>query len=142
MAKGEKIRIILDTNWYVSAILNKKSRRTLYEFLINKRLEILYTDQLQSEFLDVINRPKFKNIITSSQIQRFFSLILPRLDYIPLKTSTALSRDPKDNYLLSLALDGKADYLVTGDLDLLVIQEYEGIRIMKMMEFRQLLAEI
>ena len=46
MAKQQKIKLILDTNWYISASINRKSRRTLYELLIDKRLTILYTDRL------------------------------------------------------------------------------------------------
>ena len=70
-------------------------------------------------------------------IQRFIRLIIPALEHIQLKTPVALSRDPKDNYLLSLSKDGKAKYLVTGDPDLLVIKQFGQTKIVKMAEFQQ-----
>ena len=142
MAKRRSIRIVLDTNWYVSASINRKSRRTLYEILVDQRLDILYTARLQTEFLEVISRPKFKNIITQSQVQRFLSLVLPRLEYVEIKTPVSLSRDPKDNYLLSLSHDGKVKYLVTGDPDLLVIGQFEETKIVTMAEFRKILTTL
>ncbi|HAL82335.1 MAG TPA: putative toxin-antitoxin system toxin component, PIN family [Mucilaginibacter sp.] len=50
----KKIRIILDTNWYVSATINKKSRRVLYELLTNKSLVILFSDEILKEYKQVI----------------------------------------------------------------------------------------
>lgn len=142
MAKQQKIRLVLDTNWYISASINRKSRRALYELFIDRRLAILYTDRLQSEFLEVINRSKFKNILKPGQILRFLSLILPRLEYVTIKTSVSLSRDPKDNYLLSLSQDGDANYLVTGDPDLLIIGQHLETQILTMAEFRLVLADL
>jgi len=142
MAKPQKIRVILDTNWYVSATINRKSRRRLYQLLIDERLQVLYTNQLMAEFSEVIFRPKFQKIITSNQVQRFIRLILPTLEYIRLKTIITLSRDPKDNYLLSLSKDGKAKYLVTGDPDLLVIKQFGQTHIVTMAEFQQLHAPV
>mgnify|MGYP006370757021 CR=1 FL=1 len=142
MAKQQKTRLVLDTNWYISAIISRKSRRILYELLIDERLVILYTDRLQSEFLEVIYRPKFKNVLKPGQILRFLSLTLSRLEYVAIKTSVVLSRDPKDNYLLSLSQDGNAQYLVTGDLDLLVIGKHIETHIITMAEFRLVLAEL
>lgn len=142
MAKQQKIRIVLDTNWYVSASINRKSRRTLYHLLTNERLLALYTDRLLDEFSEVIYRPKFEKFITPDQIQRFIRLILPALKHIPLKTPVTLSRDPKDNYLLSLSKDGNAKYLVTGDPDLLVISKFGNTKIVTMAEFLQVLVAL
>ncbi len=52
----------------------------------------------------------------------------------------AVTRDPKDDYLLAYALVGAADYLVTGDRDLLVLGEVAGVRIVTPREFAGLLA--
>jgi uncharacterized protein len=139
MAKRLKIRVVVDTNWYISASINRKSRRTLHRLLTDERLRIIYTDRLLEEFLAVIYRPKFATIISPEQIQRFVRLILPALEYVEIKTPVSLSRDPKDNYLLSLSKDGKAKYLVTGDPDLLVIGEFEGTEIVAMAEFQLVL---
>ncbi|MFN0217120.1 MAG: putative toxin-antitoxin system toxin component, PIN family [Saprospiraceae bacterium] len=142
MAKQQRLRVVIDTNWYVSASINRKSRRTLYALLADKRLQILYADRLFEEFSEVIYRPKFEKTITSDQIQRFIRLIVPILEHIKLKTPFLVSRDPKDNYLLSLSSDGNAHYLVTGDPDLLVIDRFGETEIITMAVFQQILVDI
>ena len=54
-----------------------------------------------------------------------------------MESEVEVCRDPNDNFLLSLAKDGQADFLITGDKDLLVIQEFEGTRIVTFKEFEE-----
>ncbi len=51
-----KIRIILDTNWYISGTINRNSRRLFYQLITNQRFEIFYSRELLSEYKDVITR--------------------------------------------------------------------------------------
>lgn len=139
MAKQQKIRVILDTNWYVSAVLSRKSRRVFYQILTDSRLCILAAGRLEAEFWEVISREKFRKIISLNQVKRFMSLVLPRLEYVHSTSVVVGSRDPKDNYLLALSRDGKANYLVSGDLDLLVLGQFEGTTILKMADFLALI---
>jgi len=73
--------------------------------------------------VSVITRNKFKKIITPDQIKRFVSFVLLHSYQIKIKTPILSSRDVKDNFLLSMSIDGNIDYLITGDLDLLVLKE-------------------
>ena len=120
---AKKIRIILDTNWYISATINKNSRRVLYQLLINRNLVILFCDELLTEYKQVIARNKFKKIISTKQVTRFMNLVMSKLEIIEINATITGSRDPKDNFLLSLSYDSHADYLITGDVDLLVLQK-------------------
>lgn len=52
-------------------------------------------------------------------------------EFIDIKSSVNICRDSKDNFLLALCADGKADYLITGDEDLLIIKKYKKTSIMK-----------
>lgn len=142
MPKKRSVKVILDTNWYISASINRKSRRTLYEILTNPALEIFYSKELVQEFQDVIGRPKFRKIISETHVLRFQSLALSKLKETTITTTIELSRDPKDNYLLAMAVDANADYLVTGDDDLLVLSEIGKTKIVKMSEFQALLQQI
>jgi len=135
----KKIRIILDTNWYVSAAINKNSRRTLYDLLTHERLTVLYSEELIAEFFEVMSRKKFKKMISSIQVSRFAGLVISKMEPILLKTVVTGSRDPNDNFLLSLSLDGRADFLVTGDLDLLVLQKTGTTQIMRLNDFLSVL---
>ncbi|WP_339903769.1 putative toxin-antitoxin system toxin component, PIN family [uncultured Cyclobacterium sp.] len=60
-------------------------------------------------------------------------------DFVKVASKVIMCRDPKDNFLLNLAIDGKADYLVTGDKDLLILEKLKNTRIIT---FRSLLEEI
>jgi len=68
--------------------------------------------------------------------------VIPLLSEIIIKTKTDLSRDKKDNFLLSMAIDSKADYLVSGDPDLLVIERIGKTMIINMREFKSFISKI
>lgn len=129
------VKVVLDTNWYISASINRRSRRKLYDLITNRNVEIFYSDELLSEYQGVITRPKFQKIISAAQVARFLNLLLPRLRKMTISSSMLMSRDPKDNYLLAMAIDLDADFLVTGDDDLLVLEQVRKTRIIRMAEF-------
>lgn len=135
MAKKKRLKIIFDTNWYISASINRKSRRRLYDLLINEDLTIFYSNELLNEYKSVIFRKKFEKYIQQDQVSRFIGLVLTRLKPIEIKTIVRLSKDANDNYLLSMSLDCVADYLVTGDPDLLELNEFGKTKILTMSEF-------
>jgi putative PIN family toxin of toxin-antitoxin system len=133
----KKLRVILDTNWYISATINRNSRRRLYSLLTNNDIIILFSDELMREYNRVILRDKFKRIVRSDQISRFISLVISKLEIVEITSQIAGSRDPNDNYLLSLAADGHADYIVTGDSDLLVLRKTGQTQIVTLSDFMQ-----
>ena len=57
------------------------------------------------------------------------------IDLIEIKSSVSVRRDPKDDFLLSLAKDGKADYLITGDKDLLNLGKFKKTKILTITDF-------
>ena len=63
------------------------------------------------------------------------NMVIPQIKRVKLKSNVTGSRDVKDNYLLSLSLDGRADYLLTGDLDLLVLRKTGSTPIMTLADF-------
>jgi len=130
-----KIRVILDTNWYVSATINKRSRRLLYQLLTDNNIVILFSDEILKEYRRVISRDKFKNIVSAQQVFRFMNLAISKIKNIEIKSDLTGSRDLNDNFLLSLSHDADADYLVTGDKDLLVLEETGSTKIMLMGDF-------
>lgn len=90
--------------------------------LTNENLIIIFSSEILSEYNLVIKRDKFKRIINHSQISRFMNLVISKTEFVAVKSSLTGSRDFNDNFLLSLSHDSNADYLVTGDLDLLVLK--------------------
>jgi putative PIN family toxin of toxin-antitoxin system len=59
----------------------------------------------------------------------------PFIDLIEVKSTITVCRDPKDNFLLALAADGNAHYLLTGDKDLLDIKKLNKTKISTISDF-------
>jgi uncharacterized protein len=78
------------------------------------------------EFLEVASRKKFITYFNQEDIQLFLNV----LDRFSVKSEVSKYRDKNDNFLLALAKDSKADYLITGDEDLLVIKKFHNTEIL------------
>lgn len=141
-AKATTIRIVIDTNWYVSGSINKSSRRKLYRIFTHPAVRIFYCDELLAEYRAVIAREKISRVITPLQSEKWIRLCLRMITKISLAKKVSLSRDPEDNYLLSLSEECKADYLLTGDDDLLIIKKHKATRIVMMKDFIEVLSKV
>jgi len=97
-------------------------------------VKLVFSDELIQEFLTVATRPKFQKFFTSSDIE----VVIQTFDHygilIKVTSEVRLCRDFKDNFLLNLAIDSNADYLVTGDEDLLEIKNIQGTKILTIKE--------
>ena len=87
------------------------------------------------ELADVLNREKFNKYVTHAERMRFMVSFLKVAEIIDISETIVACRDPKDNKLLELAVGGNADYLVTGDKDLLVLNPFRGVEIITPREF-------
>lgn len=137
MARSHRKRLVIDTNWYISATINRASRRSLYTLLSDPLYTVLCCHELIEEYSTVIRRNKFEKYVKLEQAFRFVELILPVLAFVDIKSHVTVSRDINDNYLLALCKDGHADYLITGDPDLLVLKSYGKTTILTMKEFME-----
>lgn len=72
MAGRKKVKVILDTNWYISASINAKSWRKLYELLQHEKMEVIYSQELLAECKEVM-RKKFSKKISTNQVLRFIA---------------------------------------------------------------------
>lgn len=124
-----KDRIIIDTNLWISFLLNQDFSKLDVLFTDNA-VVLLFSRELLDEFLEVASRPKFQKYFNFLDLQQLISQINTHADFIEVKSSVVFCRDPKDNFLLSLAVDGKATHLITGDKDLLEIKVFENAEIL------------
>ncbi|WP_255590442.1 MULTISPECIES: putative toxin-antitoxin system toxin component, PIN family [unclassified Algoriphagus] len=87
------------------------------------------------EFFEVSERPKFKRFFKKSDVKALLNQIETFGELIRVESKVNECRDPKDNFLLSLSIDSNADFLVTGDSDLLVLGKIEKTKIVSWAEF-------
>lgn len=134
----EKPPIVIDTNLLISAMIapNSMIHEALYKAL--KEYVICVSQNTLDEFIEVARRDKFLRFIKDiSGREKFISDIVNASKMIePIYTITDC-RDPKDNIILELALTCQAQYLVSGDKDLLSLHPYQGIQIITAREFLQ-----
>jgi hypothetical protein len=135
----KKTKLVLDSNLWVSYFFGKHVRNYLERILADTRFDLLISQRGMDELELVLKRPKFEKYITEEQIKTLISLIRRRSNFIDVTSKIVLSRDAKDDYLLSLSLDGQADYLITGDDDLLVLKKFEQTIILKIADFIKLI---
>ena len=127
-------RIIIDTNIWISFLITKDFTK-LDEIIFSKQGTLIFSQELLDEFLEVVKRPKFKRFFSSSDIELILENIETYADFIHIITKTEKCRDPKDNFLLSLSIDGNADFLLTGDKDLLELKNVGKTSIMTISDF-------
>ena len=128
------MRIIIDTNVFVIALIGKGNPK-LTEWLADKRFTVLFSNEAYKELIEVIRRPKFKKLFTETRIFELLELLDGIKEIVKTKTNTDICRDKKDNFLLNLAKDGKAQYLITEDLDLLELNSFAKTKILKYKQF-------
>lgn len=127
-------KVILDTNLWISFLISGNFNE-IDKLLEEKRIILIFSDELLEEFIDVIQRPKFRNYFSLQDIQQLLNAFDQFGKLVEVNSTVAICRDAKDNFLLNLALDGKADYLITGDKDLLVIDRIKKTRILTYRDF-------
>lgn len=132
---NKKIRVILDTNLWISILITKNS--ILDDVLSIKNVQIIVSQNLLNELHDVTIRPKFRKYFSIDRVEELLKKIRKYTKMIRVRTIVTQCRDSKDNFLLELAIDGKAHFLLTGDSDLLDIERIGRTSIIKVQEFLQ-----
>ena len=132
-------RVVIDTNVLISALINNGKSRKLVLKLLDEHTVIL-SSQMLAELTDVISRDKFS--ATNSQIDRFISILVKKATMVSVRSiPKVILEDPDDDVVLTTALSGKAEYIVSGDKHLLKITCYEKTQIVSVNQFIQIIAK-
>lgn len=131
-------KIILDTNLWISFLISNKFSQ-IDKLIENKKIILIFSNELLEEFIDVVSRPKFKKYFSKKDIEKILEYFEQFGELVKVKSEIKICRDEKDNFLLNLSVDSKADYLITGDKDLLILEKIEDTKIKTFSEFIELL---
>jgi putative PIN family toxin of toxin-antitoxin system len=132
------VRVVLDTNLWISFLFGK-AMDDLLRYLEEASVTILTDERKFEEFEMVIARPKIKKVVGPDRIA-IMRAFAHRQTIVKAKRRVTACRDPNDDYLLEIAVAGKADCIITGDFDLKALDPFLGIRIMGYRDFKNLLA--
>ena len=136
-SKKNELRIVLDTNILISALgWDGIERQVTIQLLSNNQLYI--SPELLSELSRVLFRKKF--LFLDEKMKRTFIDQVTKLSHRVSPTARVrASRDKDDNIVLECAIAAHATHIVSGDKDLLILKEYDGIAIVSAKEFLNIL---
>lgn len=134
MPKNKPLRLIIDTNLWISFIISNK--HNLFDSLLfAENARLLFSTELINEIEQTITKPKLRKYFSTMPLEEMLSTFEPFIDLVEVKSNIIICRDAKDNFLLALAKDGKADYLLTGDKDLLELEKFGKTKIVTITHF-------
>lgn len=126
------MRVVLDTNIFYSAILFRGNPRLILDGAIEEKFEIVSSPVLMAELFDALSR---KSLLSLNDLQLIEKEIGEVVEIVRPRQNIEAVRDPDDNRVLEAAVEGKCDYIVTGDKDLLVLKKFKKILIISPSEF-------
>lgn len=132
------MRCVFDTNIIISALLFKDSVPGMAFYLAMSHGTILISLETTEELIEVISRRKFDKYLTVEEREEFLESILIKAEIVEVMESLEICRDPKDDKFLNLAASGSANYIVTGDDDLLILKIYGGVQVLNARDFIEL----
>ena len=128
--------VVVDTNVFISAALspNGKPRKTI-NLIVNSDFVIIQSQATYQELVTRIQKPKFERYISDADRELFLTVVKSSSKFITVSHQTSVCIDVDDNKFLELAVSGRAKYIVTGDNDLLCLQDYRDISIITPADF-------
>ena len=131
---GRSPKIIVDTNIWILFLIGK-NLKGLQNQIDSQSILIITCEEQLHELSEVFKKPMLKRYFTKDQVHEFFELLDESSEIFEIKTKINLCMDPKDNYLVSLAIDSKADFLITGDKDLLELNTIKETIVLNYSDF-------
>jgi hypothetical protein len=135
------VKVVIDSNIWISFLIGKLLAG-LDDYILDGLLEVVISEEQLKEITTVLRRPKFRKHFSAADIEEFLSLLYKSARIVEVHHTIKDCRDEKDNFILETAIRGRADYIVTGDKDLLVLTPYKGKKIIGFREFEDIVKEL
>jgi putative PIN family toxin of toxin-antitoxin system len=123
-------RLVVDTNVFASAIIFPRSvPRQVVDHAFDHGV-VIFSEATMSELAEVLSRSKFDSFVSRAERELFLAQIESAAEFVPIIQLVRACRDPKDDKFLEVALNGRADVIITGDADLLGMHPWRKITIL------------
>ncbi len=134
------MRVVVDTNVFVSAALKDKSLPALAVHVVVQRGSLLKSAATERQLFAVLARPQLAALIAPEAVD-WMRTVLAKAELVVITQRVAACRDATDDKFLDLAVNGQADMIISGDADLLVLNPFRGIPIVAPAAFVQGMAQ-
>jgi uncharacterized protein len=136
----KNIKVIFDTNIWISFLIGKKVK-FIKHYIDNGFIKIIVSLQLIEEIKMVTQRENLKKYFNKNDVANLVSFLNSASECYKTIPKHFNSRDLKDNFLLDLIDESRADYLITGDKDLLVLNPFKNAKIISPFEFEEIISK-
>ena len=137
------VKAVLDTNILVSGLVAEQGYpRQILDAWLEGHYILVISLYLVEELVHVLSYPRIAKRLRldEEELAVILAALLSEAEVTPGRLHLpGVTRDPKDDAVMACAKEGEADYIVSGDRDLLVLGEYEGIRIVTPRRFVEIL---
>jgi putative PIN family toxin of toxin-antitoxin system len=128
------LRVVLDTNVLISAILFGGKPRQILEKAIRGEIRLCLSEPILEELKGVLQRSKFD--YSPEMIQFILTELMSIADFVnPSETLNVVLEDSEDNRILECAIEAKANYVISGDFHLLKLRSYRNIEVVNVTAF-------
>jgi uncharacterized protein len=135
---ASNLRCVFDTNATVSALLFEQSTPARAFDTALESGELLLSQDTLAELHEVLGREKFDRYVTREERDQFLAMLVLNATAIDIVDEIKVCRDLDDDKFLELAVSGEANWIVSGDEDLLVLHPFRGISIVTPAQFLEL----
>ena len=123
-------RLVVDTNVLVSRLILPRSLPAHAVRKAELQAMLLISEGTMYELADVLARPKFDRYIGIEDRKNFIQRLIYIAEFVPIIQVVRECRDPRDDKFLEVALNGRADAIITGDADLQALHPWRAVEIL------------
>jgi len=134
--KNKNVKVVFDTNVWISFLIGRRLSK-IKDLILDNKIIVVTTEQLLEEIKLVTGRDKLKKYFPKESVTELIDLIEVIGKKVKITPTHLVCRDPKDNFLLDLIDFSKANYLVTGDKDLLEHNPFKTAQILTPSDFER-----
>lgn len=140
------MKAVIDTSILVSAFLTRTDSppRIIYQAILKEQFTLVSSVATLEELEEILNRDQIKRLhqLSADEIGEIVDSLATLSEFVPGElTVQVVSDDPDDDIFIAAAIEGTADYIVSGDKHLLAIKEHRGIQIVSARQFTDILSE-
>lgn len=129
-------KVVVDTNVFISGILYGGNPQAIIEAWLNNKYIVCLSPQLKAE---IVGKLQGKFLLSISAIQTIEETLDSKTEKYITRKKLFICKDPTDNFLLELALEAQADYLISGDKLVLKLKKYGKTKIISPKNFLKLI---